>query len=142
MENIDTQIYDDFYDISMSLTGKYGDSYSDNIDSSLLNVILVLTGARTACIIDSIRFNALLLNELLEILLNYYDLSIIRLTAVEFLLFLTVNKDFVSKEYKLNMANVLGYCYTGSDFANINMTELLLNILQNLKLVVVRLSYL
>lgn len=119
-----SEIYDDFYMISESLAKKYGNHYCNDIDSSLLNVILVLTGARMACIIDSIRFNTSLLNELLEILLDYYNLSMIRLTAVEFLVFLTVNKDFVNKEYRLNMANLLGYCYTQSDFANRNIDRI------------------
>lgn len=115
MEN--DQIYDEFYQISANLIEEYGNR--DDIISSLLNVILVLTGARTACVIDSIRHNDPLLKVLLEILLEYYDLSITRLTRVEYLLYLTINKDFVEREYKRNPANVLGYCYNKNDFANV-----------------------
>lgn len=115
----DTQIYDDFYEIFANLIEKYGENYRGNINSSLLNVILVLTGTRTACVIDEIRYNPSLLDELLEILLDYYKISITRLTSVEYLLYLTVNKDYVEKEYKHNRANVLGYCYNKNDFANI-----------------------
>lgn len=117
-------IYDDFYEISTELIEKYGYIYRHDIITSLLNVVLVLTGARKACIIDNIRDNALLLNELLEILLNYYNLSIMQLTAVEFLVFLTINKNYVEQEYKINRANVLEYCYNKNDFANINIDRI------------------
>ena len=112
-------IYDDFYEIATDLIEEYGDIYRNDIISSLLNVILVLSGARMACIIDDIRVNEALLKRLLEILLDYYPLSVNRLTSVEYLLFLTINKDQVEKEYNMIRANVLGYCYNKPDFANI-----------------------
>lgn len=124
MENIDPQIYDDFYEIYADLIEVHGKIYRDQINTSLLNTILVLTGARTACVIDRIRNKPSLLEELLERLLDYYDLSITRLTSVEYLLYLTINKDFVEKEYKRNPANVLGYCYNRNDFANTNIDRI------------------
>lgn len=123
MNNIDPQIYDDFYTNSQYLTEKYGDSNGNDINESLLNVTLVLAGARPACIIDSIRNNNELLNELLNILLEDYDLSITRLTSVEYLVYLTINKDYIEKEFKINKANALGYCYNKDDFNDINIVE-------------------
>lgn len=130
----DTQIYDDFYEISTDLIEIHGEHYSDNIYSSLLNVILVLTGARTACVIDSIRNNPSLLDELLERLLDYYEISVTRLTSVEYLLYLTVNKDYVEKEYKHNPTDVLGYCYNKNDFANINIDRVTVEFIAKSKL--------
>jgi len=117
----DPQIYDDFYINSQYLTEKYGDFNTNNINESLLNATLVLAKARPACIIDSIRNNDELLNELLDILLEDYDLSITRLTSVEYLVYLTINKDYIEKEFKINKANVLGYCYNKNDYDNINI---------------------
>lgn len=113
------EIYDDFYVIADYLIEKYGNIYYDSINTSLLNIVLVLAGARTACIIDSIRTNSLLLNELLEIVVDNYYLTVSRLTDVEYLVFLTDNKDLIDKEN--NMGKLLGYCYTKPDFGNTNI---------------------
>lgn len=100
---------------------KYGDYNANDINENLLNVTLVLAEAKPACIIDSIRNNDELLDELLNILLGDYDLSITRLTSVEYLVYLTINKDYIEKEPKINKANALGYCYNKNDFADINI---------------------
>jgi hypothetical protein len=84
----------------------------------------VLAKARPACIIDSISNNKELLNELLDILLEDYDLSKTRLTSVEYLVYLTVNKNYIENEFKINKANVLGYCYNKNDFYDINIDRI------------------
>lgn len=120
MERADT-IYDDFYVLFFDLTQEYGEIYESYITTALLNVLLVLTGARTACIIDSIRTNIPLLNKLLTLLKEYYNISTIELSVVEYLLFLTVNKNSVIKQWNLNKADLLGYCYNKNDFANVDI---------------------
>lgn len=121
-------IYDSFYVIFNDLVDKYGDLYASYINTSLLNVILVVGSARNACIIDRIRNNNALLSDLLDIIKDYYPLSIIKLTDVEFLVYMTINKNYINetmkhnmKEYNINMGKVLGYCYTKSDFSNTNI---------------------
>lgn len=117
------ELYDDFYSMFYHLTKKHGMEYQDMVNTSLMNVLLVITKTRPACIIDQIRYNQTLLNELLEILLNDYCLSTIKLTDVEYLIFLTSNQVYIEQEYRRNMANVLDYCYNGPDWKNLNINR-------------------
>ncbi len=109
-------IYDDFYSNTYYLIDKYGND--SQIETTLLNVVLVLKGVRDAFIIDSIGYNMKLLDELLQIITEY-ELTAIKLTEIEYLICLTVNKSNVIKNYNINPAIVLGYCYTKPDFANL-----------------------
>lgn len=115
--------YDYFYSISTNLIAQYGDVYADVIGTSLLNVILVVTGARKACIIDAIRNNDALLQELLDtIIIHYPTLTTIMITSVEHLVCLSTNEEHVKniliKNDPLKIASLLGYCYINTDFAN------------------------
>lgn len=101
---------------------KYGEKYAPYIKEFLLNVILVLNGARTAY---RIFIPSALANDLMDTILNMYpDITINRYD--EPLLFLTKNKYYVDEHYidSLGMGKVLGYCYNGNDWANLSIDRL------------------
>jgi len=104
--------YDAFYAIFVEIIDKYGDTYRSDVNTSLLNVILVVKKARPSCIIDRLRWNDSLLQDFLEIIKLYYEnLSIIQLPSVEYLVCLTKNVKKILRDYKINPGKALGYCY-------------------------------
>jgi hypothetical protein len=120
-EEINTEFFEHYNTILEYMTNKYYRNRNHavyGLESSLLNALLVATRARPACIIDTIRSEPEALQELLKLLSKYYNLSFIPLSKVDYLVFLSEYEHLVKKEYYNNIAGVLGYCYTKSDFGN------------------------
>ena len=121
--NINEEIVDNFYVLFSYFIDKYGKVNANDINEGLLNAYLVVTKVRPAYILDSIRFNNELLKDFLDTILEEYKLLSIKITSVEYLLYLQENEDYVIKNYKNNMADVLGYCYNGRDFASLYIAK-------------------
>jgi len=98
--------------------------YQNDIHNILLNIMLILTKARTAYIMDT--QNKKVEDILVPLLLKYFNhLTIIK--SGEPMIYLKENDNLVQHEYTkgpMGRATLLGYCYNNIDFMNLTIDRL------------------